>query len=169
MSDSIIILNETETRKKISSIKGRTGTMSVDIQAAVIGGLAHAAEHADSGLLTKLVLAVSAANATQLRKYVAAFSPLKWNAKLQVFKKAKKGGAYRVADAVDVLWDAEIRKAKAEAKGYDGAKARKLLRAKLDELEASALEAGDFGMLAVVQDSLASLAAEAAEAAELAA
>ena len=48
------ILNKADTLKKIAAIGKSTGTTNANIQAAVIGGLAHAAEHGDVTLLTKL-------------------------------------------------------------------------------------------------------------------
>jgi hypothetical protein len=150
MSNTVNILNPEQTAKKITSLKGRTGTMREDIQSAAIGGLAHAAEHGDFGLLSKLVHAVSAANAAQLRKYVKAFAPARWDGKAGLFKKAKKGGAFRVADALDTYWDAEIQAKKAAESEYDRVKALAKLAKLAETVEAQALEAGDLFALDVV-------------------
>jgi len=166
MTDTIIILSKAETLKTIDRVAKRTGRDRDDIQAALIGGLAHAAEHGDFTLCTKLVKATSPQNGAQLRKFVVRFAPATW--KDGEFRKAKKGGAFRVADAMGVLWYAELEAKKAETPKYDGAKVRKALAKKLAELEALALEAGDFGLLEIVQDAGFALESETGAAAKAA-
>lgn len=135
------ILNKADTLKKIASIAKSTGTTNENIQAAVIGGLAHAAEHGDVTLLTKLCNAVSTGNATQLRKYIKGFAPVSW-VKGKGFVKAKKGGAYRVADAVAVDWNT-YEAPGAEAAPFNGARKLAAIFAKLDALYLEAVENGD--------------------------
>ena len=168
MTNTVEILNKADTEKKIASIRGRSATLRADIQAAVLGGLQHAADYGDATLLTKLVKATSPQNGAHLKRYIGAFAPLRWDSKAGQFKKAKKGGAFRVADAIDTDWDAELVKAKKEAAAYNGAKVRKSLVKRLADIEAAALEAGDFGLLEIVQDAAHRIESEASAATEAA-
>jgi hypothetical protein len=98
------ILDKAGTLKAISSIQGRSKTMRADIQAAAIGAMTHANDHGDLTLATKLVNAVSVANAGQLRKYVVNHIPCSW-IKGKGFKKNKSKLDLNVTDAIDVMWD----------------------------------------------------------------
>lgn len=140
MTNTVNILDKAGTLKTIGRIAKSTATSRDNIQAAVVGGLNHAAEHGDSTLLTKLVNAVSTANGTQLRKYIAAHAPLTWKAG-KGFVKAKKGGTFDVAGALGHDWDT-FEKAPRAAAAYDADK----LRAKVQrQIEAAALEAAEAG------------------------
>lgn len=162
MSNQVNILSKADTLKKISSIKGRSATLREDIQSAVIGALSHAAEYGDYTLLTKLVKATSPQNGAHLKRYIARHSPARWNAKEGQFRKHKKGGVFRVADAIDVYWDAELAAQRAESAKYDGVKVRKSLAKRLADLESAALEAGDFSLLEIVQQAAGALKDEKA-------
>lgn len=141
MSNTIVILSKPETLKKISSLKGRSATMHADIQAAVIGGLAHCAEHGDSTLLTKLVNAVSAANGTQLRKFITGHAPLVWTA--GKFVKSKKGGTFNVAGALDADWNTYAKSVAARPVEYSVDKVTAKVKRALEAAMEAALDADD--------------------------
>ncbi len=113
------ILDKKATLKAITAIKKSDGTLRDKIQHAAIGALVHAGEHGDTGLMSKLVLAVNGNTAIQLRKYFQAFAPVHWNTGKGTFSKVKKGGAYRTSDAMGVNWFDAIEAQRAEAKTYD--------------------------------------------------
>jgi hypothetical protein len=143
MTDSIVILNKADTVKKINSIRKSTEVNRENIQAAVIGALTHAAEHGDTTLLTRLCEAVSNANATQLRKYIKGHAPVTW-VKGKGFVKAKRGGAYDVAGAIEVDWNDYAPEGGAPTeKPFDASKEFAKLCDKLDSLYLAAVEAGD--------------------------
>jgi len=143
MTDTISILDLKQTARKIESIKGRTGTMTADIQAAAIGALAQFAEHGNATLMTKLVNAVTPANATQLRKYFAGFAPVVWN-KAKGFSKAKKGGVIDLPGAIDTDWSTYQKEAADKAAAaYSRAKVFSKLAAQFEAAMELALDAED--------------------------
>ena len=116
------VLDKKATLTAIRSIAKSDGALKDKIQAAAIGALVHAGEHGDTGLMAKLVQAVNATTAVQLRKYFQAFAPVTFNADKGTFTKVKKGGVYRTADAMDVNWFDAIEAKKLAAKEYSADK-----------------------------------------------
>jgi hypothetical protein len=155
MSNTIEILNRAETLKKINSLRASSARIVENVQAAAIGALSHAAEHGDLSLCTKLVNAVSASHGTQLRKYLTAFAPITWN-KGKGFTKVKRGGAFRVSDAIEVNWD-KFEGVASKPKAYDSDKARAALIRSLDKFAADALANDDGDLVATLAKIAATL------------
>ncbi len=137
------VMNKAETLKKINSLKGRSARLVDDVQECAVSAMTHAAEHGDLSLATKLVNAVSASHATQLRKYLTAFGPITWN-KGKGFSKKKRGGQFRVADMLLIGWDTFERET--AAKVYDAEKAKGALIRSLDRFAQDAIDNNDDDM-----------------------
>jgi len=155
------VLDKSQTLTAIRAIAKSDGKLKDKIQAAAIGALVHAGEHGDTGLMAKLVLAVNATAATQLRKYFQEFAPVTWNTGKGTFSKRKKGGAYRAADAMGINWYDALEAKQTAAKAYDSEKvlartvtalekARDLAEDNLDTATAIALEIAITGLQAPV-------------------
>ncbi len=138
------ILDKKATLKAITAIAKSDGALRNKIQSAAIGALVHAGEHGDTGLMSKLVLAVNGNTATQLRKYFQSFAPVHWNTGKGTFSKVKKGGAYRTSDAMGVNWFDAIEAQKAAAKEYDAGKLLTSLAASLEKAAHVAMDFEDF-------------------------
>ena len=131
------VLNKADTLKKIAGLKTSSGTMKANVQAALNGSLMHAAEHGDTSLLAKLVLAVSKPNATQLRKVITDFAPLKWHGKDSKFTKIKNGGMWRVSDVMDMDWTEYDAPKKVSVFDADKVKARVLATLEREAINAA--------------------------------
>lgn len=114
------LINDRNTLSgKIDSCARSDATLRERIAVAAASAFAHAAEHGDLTLASKLVNRVKTASTkAALRRYFAHFGPISWNKKEQQFRKVKKGGAFDPA-ALDTYFDAELPKAEREPAAYD--------------------------------------------------
>ena len=104
-TDTFNLIDRKELVKNIDSIGKRGRTLRADIAAAAPQAWAHAAEHGDLTLATRLVVKSPKSFQSDLRKYFGAFAPVRWDSKAQQFKKSKKGGAFDPR-ALDTAFDA---------------------------------------------------------------
>jgi len=114
------LINDRNTLStKIDSCAKSDATLRERIATAAASAFAHAAEHGDLTLASKLVNRVKTASTkTALRKYFAHFGPITWSKEKGQFIKVKKGGYFDPA-ALETYFDAELPKAEREPAAYD--------------------------------------------------
>jgi hypothetical protein len=147
------ILNKADTLAKIGSIKKRSVNLREDIQLAAVGAMAHAMDHGDLTLASKLCVAVSAANGALLRRYFVNYMPVRWD-KGKGFKKIKGKNAYNLTDAIDVYFD-EVEGAKGAIAAYNAMTDIKSLVGSIKARIIKADVAGDEHMSGVYNNLLA--------------
>lgn len=138
------ILSTADTAKKITSIKGRAGTLRTDIDTCARSAFAHAAETGDLTLASKLHNAVSRSFQADLKRYFTTFAPVRFDSKSKQFKKTKKGGMYDPL-ALDTAFDA-VEKPDTATPEFDQAKAIANVIKAMAKIRDNAEESGDVDM-----------------------
>lgn len=156
------ILNKAETSKKINSIASRNKSLRADIALVAASALVHAAEHGDLTLASKLHNAVSVSFRADIKRYFAAFGPVRYDSKKKAFAKSKKGGAWDIDGALATSFDA-VEKAEKPAAEYNRKKELASIVKFLDTKADRAVNAGDADMVAMLVDVAGALAGVIAE------
>lgn len=136
-----IIESRTELVKKIKSISGRGKTLRADISIAAGSCWAHAAESGDLTLASRLHNSVPNSFKADLKRYFAAFAPVRWDKKSQQFLKLKKGGAFDPA-ALETEFD-NLDNTPSAAPEYDQDKAIANIIKAMVKVRDNAEESGD--------------------------
>lgn len=153
---SISIMNSTQIKASIKSLKGRSATVRRDISETAQSCFAHAAESGDLTLASKLYAAVSKSFQADLKRYFTTFGPVRYDGKKAQFVKLAKGGNWNM-NALDVPFDAVEAPEKAAAE-YNRDKELTSIVKFLDTKADRAIAAGD----EVIHEMLIAIAKEIA-------
>lgn len=148
MIDLENVLSRADSLTKIASIAKRGKALRDDVNLVAVSTLIHAAEHGDLTLATKLHDSVPVSFRADLKRYYAAFGPIRW-VKGKGFNKLSKGGAYDIDGALSTSFDAVDKPEKSEAE-YDRNKELTAIVKFLDTKADRAINADDADMLAML-------------------